>query len=289
MTLSHLRSRRAFTLIELLVVIAIIAILIGLLLPAVQKVREAAARTQSQNNLKQMSLALHGAHDAFGRFPPIANSYPGTDNGTWNTVSQNGTAHYHILDFIEQRQMKNSAVHFGGYSWNSSNNVVKTYISPADATAPANGLHPSWNNRGATSYSSNALMMGNVRGGSTTFQTISDGSSNTIAWAEKYTSCGGYLRVWAEDGQNFDRGFNATRTNQWDQNQWSVNFDFLIRPQFGATPANCNPSLLQPLSASGILVGLADGSVRNVSTSVTQATWTAAVGPRDGLVLGSDW
>ena len=129
-----LRRWRGFTLIELLVVIAIIAVLVGLLLSAVQKVREAAARAQSSNNLKQMSLALHGCNDSYQRLPPALGLFP---NSSWDTASNwgapatSGTLQYFMLPFIEQDAVyKNTSQ----YSWTSVYTPVKTYQSPADPT-----------------------------------------------------------------------------------------------------------------------------------------------------------
>ncbi|HEX3147529.1 MAG TPA: DUF1559 domain-containing protein [Gemmataceae bacterium] len=139
------RTRRGFTLIELLVVIAIIAILIGLLLPAVQKIREAANRMKCSNQLKQLGLAAHNYHDTTGRLPVCVQM--NTSVGNPADFNQNFGPNWAVLmlPYIEQdnlfNQYANSINNYmttGDNTWRGMRgNVIKTYQCPSDATNPA--------------------------------------------------------------------------------------------------------------------------------------------------------
>jgi len=322
---SFLRSRWAFTLIELLVVIAIIAILIGLLLPAVQKVREAAARMQSANNLKQLGLAVHNCHDTHGKYPPIQGCFPGNAEGTdWGLNSQPsrfGTIFFFLLPYVEQDNSFRATVH---HSWDNQT-VVKTYVAPGDPSLPAD--NKTWGNRPATSYAGNwHVFRGGwdedwQKGGVNRMASIKDGLSNTIMFAERYAICGnsslptgsGYVEhIWAEDGQgagprheawslnaNFGPGFWAhlpgagsgdggSQSAQW-QNVPNYPWSYMTIPQISPSIELCDPLRLQAFSAGGIQVGLGDGSVRSVTPQVSAATFGKAVDVKDGFPPGTDW
>ncbi|MFM8931087.1 MAG: DUF1559 domain-containing protein, partial [Gemmataceae bacterium] len=231
------RDRRGFTLIELLVVIAIIAVLVGLLVPAVQKVRDAANRMSSSNNLKQIGIALHNCHDTNNKLPTTHGCFPTTGNGDdWNNKripSAFGTQQYFLLPFIEQNNLYNSAqVNANGsqpsHSWNL-NTPVKTFMAPNDSSLPADGL--TWGGRGATSYSSNWHAFGGgwgedwqIGGKARIPASFPDGTSNTIGYVERPAICGdpaaptgtGYVeRIWGEDGQNAGPIAQKYTANVW--------------------------------------------------------------------------
>ena len=202
---------RGFTLIELLVVIAIIAVLIGLLLPAVQKVREAAARISDANNLKQMSLALHSCNDANGMLPNAVGFFPGTGfTHVATPPAEHGTLLYFILPYMEGGNIYNNTV---TWSFNSGA-VFKSYASPGDPSMPANTL--TWGNRGATSYASNWYVFhGENEGFSSIPRTFSDGQSVTIVFMERWCICGGGQHIWGEDGQGSGPGANQYPPSWW--------------------------------------------------------------------------
>jgi prepilin-type N-terminal cleavage/methylation domain-containing protein len=352
--------RPAFTLIELLVVVAIIAVLIGLLLPAVQKVREAANRMKCQNNLKQLGIAVHAFHDVNRSMPCYFGQFPQGTPGSPNARTPYGSWFVYLLPYVEQgavydrimtdvlasgyntteQRLVTAAVPpsgtattvttvagpsagtpYTGYNYGASaggTSTSTTYSNPGSAAVyqtvnhgiwldgvhevlyrvltcpsdpshePGTSVYGYW---GGTNYAANWNAWGSGSGSYNTspqrFTDLSDGLSNTVLFGEVYQNCDRVSRI-----ALYSWYYSAFGLNWYGQGNTLM---FQTRPMardFNNCPAGaecCDNWRAQSGHLSGMNVGLADGSVRTVSSGISQPTWDSALLPRDGQVLGSDW
>jgi prepilin-type N-terminal cleavage/methylation domain-containing protein len=299
-------SRRAFTLIELLVVIAIIAILIALLVPAVQKVREAASRTQCQNNLKQMGLAFHSHHDTYKAFPSGGTLWSDTAR-IWTGATGTSTPAdytkqswgwgYQILPYIELKDV---------WAEPKDNNVVDTpikiYNCPSArpqyrfsyTQAGSNSFHwmwdyngngGSWGGWGDLTKSGNSLdgpivPSSNRSGIISRIRRITNGTQNVILIGEKHLSAPAQMGV---SGCSDDQGW----VDGWDNDAIA----FCRSSQSGP------PQPPKPFSGStdcGLYFGsvhgamqavFCDGAIHNIRFNIVPATWLAVCQIDSGAVF----
>jgi prepilin-type N-terminal cleavage/methylation domain-containing protein len=312
------RALRGFTLIELLVVIAIIAILIALLVPAVQKVREAAARTQCTNNLKQMGLGMHNYHDSRKKLPPLLGDDRGSAASAWGAPGGGwSNPLFWLLPYIEQDNLFKATdmIHVnpalaGCYRpWDANNTTtqgasdpgtyqkrVAIYNCPSDPSVDSDGTPSGMSPWKGSSYGSNGLIFGTFGGPPTyTFQnwygaarfpaSFQDGQSNTIMFAEKYSRCASQGSLWAYWGG--DPWLPAFAVSQWGPTAYGPASKWQQQPLPFLT--NCDINRAASPHSGVIVVALGDASVRTLSSGMSPNTWWAAVTPSDGDPLGPDW
>lgn len=283
-------KRTAFTLVELLVVIAIIGILIGMLLPAVQSVRDAARRTDSSNRLRQFVLATHSFENALNDLPPSI-----------TTVTEEkyirGSVFLQILPYLEAQNLLNLTQDTGNY-YGVYRLKLDFFVNPCDISEGANGIieHVPWGEYGLIGYAGNYQSLGWIRDNDDqqikAMRDMYDGTSHTIFFTEKYMSARNadyyanpdywYYNIWAY-GEEF-----------WYE--WNPIFaayivgpesKFQTNPTQNSPDATVNPLLASAPRSSGILTAFGDGSTMMLNSSIDPDSWWALCTPDQGEVVNA--
>ena len=289
----HAPRQLGFTLIELLVVIAIIGVLIGLLLPAVQKVREAANRMKCQNNMKQLALGVHNYSSTFQDKLPNLDYYNGQVRGSL----------YFWLPHIEQ-----DAVYRQGltsfWTWGVvAGDVVKAYRCPSDPSTTGDSQGGwAYGNYGGnvglfgpTAQSiPDSVCCGTGSMSSYTIANIPDGTSNTMAFVEKYgvNQGGGCQSLWAIPDNYQSSACDRIPGFHWGGWRWG--WTYQTYTSNNTTFIQDKPSVaatnqwwwIQTMHSGVMNLALMDGSVRGVAVTIAPAIWGRIMDPNDGQVVG---
>lgn len=299
--------RSAFTLVELLVVIAIIGILIGMLLPAVQQVREAARRSSCANNMKQLSLALLNYESGSMKFPFAGGPLGSLTSGDY------GSVHFAIMSFLEASNQYDQLIELGpikerkwrGFAATADNVLAATpqfYLCPSRVTC-VDG-YETWPKSGqffsVTNYAANVQGLHHSdagQPGNDMYQTISgitDGTSNTVVFAERYnstlelTTTPNSAATWARTAFHGNVANDKNPVFAWNDND-DPPLPVISPPQIRPNLTIGDPNRANSLTTQGLHsvmnITRFDGSVQGVTGSVDEDTWFNAILPDDGAVV----